>query len=143
MNTTTKPARRRGGTTPNPQLGNPDYPFTMKLPDGRILFVEVPGRWVTRDRSGKPAFLPQAVKLLDRIQALAMSVLDRPPSPGYIVSLREALGLTQEDFGTRLGVDKMTVSRWERGTVRPGGSSLVALERVRREAIRKGVTIPA
>ncbi len=143
MRAETKATKRRRGTPPNPQLSNPDYPFTMKLPDGRIIYVEVPGRWVTRDRSGKPAFLPPAVKLLDRIQALAMSVLDRPPSPGYIVSLREALGLTQEEFGARLGVDKMTISRWERGTVRPGGPSLAALERVRREAARKGVAIPA
>jgi DNA-binding transcriptional regulator YiaG len=115
----------------------------MKLPDGRIIYVEVPGRWVTQDRSGKPAFLPPAIKLLDRIQALAMSALDQSPSPGYIVSLREALGLTQEEFGARLGVDKMTVSRWERGMVRPARSSLAALERVRREAIKKGVAIPA
>ena len=125
------------------QLSNPDFPFTMKLPDRRIIYVEVPGRWVTRDRSGKPAFLPPAVRLLDRIQALAMSVLDRPPSPGYIVSLREALGLTQEEFGDRLGVDKMTVSRWERGTVRPRAASLAALEKIRRAATRKGVALPA
>ncbi len=143
MSTATKPVKRRGEGPPSPRLGAPDYPFTMKLPDGRILYVEVPACWVTRERGGKTAFLPPAIRLLDRIQALAMSVLDRPPSPGYIVSLREALGLTQEEFGARLGVDKMTVSRWERGTVRPGRPSLAALERVRCEAARKGVTISA
>ena len=143
MGTRTNNARRsrRRGTLPAKQLSRPDVPFTMKLPDGRTLFVEVPGRWTTPDRSGEVAFLPEAMAFLDRVQALAMSVLDRPPSPGYIVALREALGLTQEEFGERLGVDKMSVSRWERGAIRPSEESLAALEKLRRQAVRRGVTI--
>lgn len=133
--------RKRRGRPPAPQLGNPDLPYTMKLPDGRTLYVEVPGRWVTQDRDGSPALLPDGVRFLDRVQALAQR-LDRPPSPGFITSLREALGLTQAELGERLGVDKMTVSRWERGTLRPGAASLSALEELRRQLVRKGVTIP-
>jgi len=53
------------------------------------------------------------------------------------------LGLTQEELGARLGVDKMFVSRWERGQIRPSAESLAALEAVRREAVRKGVVIPS
>jgi hypothetical protein len=75
-----------------PALSRPDFPYTLKLPDGRTLYVEVPGRWMTTDRSGEPAFLPPAVKFLDQVQALAMSALSRPPSPGYLTTLREALG---------------------------------------------------
>jgi DNA-binding transcriptional regulator YiaG len=114
----------------------------MKLPDGRTLFVEVPGRWMTNDRDGTPAFLPPAVRFLDRVQALAQK-LDRPPSPGFITSLREALGLTQAEFGERIGVDKMTVSRWERGALRPSDESLAAIAKLRDRATRSGVTIPA
>ncbi len=139
---TTKPTKNRRGRPPAAQLSKPDLPFTMKLPDGRTLYVEVPGRWVTEDRDGSPALLPDAVRFLDRIQALAQR-LDRPPSPGFITSLREALGLTQAEFGERVGVDKMTVSRWERGALRPREASLRAIDDLRRRAVRTGVAIPA
>jgi len=129
-----------------PQRRQPegDYPYTMKLPDGRRLYVEVPGRWVTRDRGGDAAFLPQAVRFLDRVRALAMPLhaTRTGPSPGFIATLRKALGLTQRELGERVGVDKMTVSRWERGTVHPSAESLTELEKVRRQAVRKGVPIP-
>jgi len=134
--------KKRRGRSPAERLSKSDLPFTMRLSDGRTLYVEVPGRWVTQDRDGSPAFLPQAVRFLDRVQALAQR-LDRPPSPGFITSLREALGLTQAEFGERIGVDKMTVSRWERGTLRPGDESLKAIDNLRRRATRSGVTIPA
>jgi hypothetical protein len=114
----------------------------MKLSDGRILYVEVPGRWVTADRDGSPALLPEAVAFLDRIRALAVK-LDSPPTPGYLVALREALGMTQKQFSEHIGVDKMTVSRWERGTLRPSDASVVGIERLRKRAVRRGVTIPA
>jgi hypothetical protein len=114
----------------------------MKLPDGRTLYVEVPGRWVRLDRSGTAAFTPQAVEFLDRVRALAVR-LDRAPGPGFITSLREGLGLTQAEFGERLGVDKMTVSRWERGALRPSDQSIQAIEQLRRKAVQRGVTIPS
>ena len=139
---TTQPKRKwRRGRPRAEQLSNPDLPYTMKLPDGRTLYVEVPGRWVATDRDGQPAFMPQAVDFLDRVRALAIK-LDRPPSPGYITALREALGLTQQEFGERVGVDKMTVSRWERGALRPSDQSLEAIEDLRRKAVRHGVKIP-
>ena len=119
-----------------------DLPYTMRLPDGRTLYVEVPGRWVTRDRGGQAAFLPEGVRFLDRERALALS-LNGPPSSGHITALREALGLTQEQLGRRLGVDKITVSRWERGVNRPGARAVSALAKLRRRAVRRGVTIPA
>lgn len=139
--TTAGKSKWRRGRKPSPALSRPDLPYTMKLPDGRTLCVEVPGRWVTADRDGTPAFLPEGVRFLDRVRAVFLSALDRPPSPGFITALREGLGLTQAEFGERVGVDKMTVSRWERGTLRPNGESLAAVEKVRREAIRKGVTL--
>lgn len=140
--TTSTQRKWRRGTPPSPQLNNPDLPYTMKLPDGRTLYVEVPGRWVTKDRDGTPALLLKAVEFLDRVRALAIK-LDRPPSPGFITALRKALGLTQAEFGEQIGVDKMTVSRWERGALRPSDASLAALDALRRKAVQRGVTIPS
>jgi len=137
----TQTYNRRRGPGPPKALSRRDYPFTMKLPDGRTVFVEIPGRWTATDRSGETVLLPAAVKLVDRVQTLATSIAGRPPSPGFIVSLREGLGLTQKEFGERLGVDKMTVSRWERGAVRPSAESLRAMETLRREAARRGIVV--
>ncbi len=101
-----------------------------------------PGRWVTTDRDGKAPLRRRGVAFLDRVRALAIR-LDRPPSPGYIIALREALGMTQKEFAERIGVDKMTVSRWERGALRPSDESLAGIEQLRKQTVRRGVTIPA
>ena len=139
--TTRRDIKKRRGRKPSPRLSRPNLPYTMRLPDGRTLCVEVPGRWVTADRDGTPALLPDGVRFLDRARALFISVAERAPSPGFITTLREGLGLTQKEMGERIGVDKMTVSRWERGTLRPGAASLATIEKLRREAIHKGVTL--
>jgi DNA-binding XRE family transcriptional regulator len=132
----------RRGIKPSARLSRADVPYTMKLPDGRTVFVLIPGRWTTADRGGELALLPDAVTFLDRVLVLAM---EQPgaPSPGYIVTLREALGLTQKELGERIGVDKLTVSRWERGALRPSAKSLAAMKRLRDEAARKGVIVAA
>lgn len=133
-----KQAKNRGLLKPT----GPDYPYTLRLRDGRTLVVEIPGKWVTADRDGTPAFLPPAVEMIDRIRVLVSSVRSFSPStPGYIAALRKALNLTQKQFGERLGEDKMTVQRWERGAAKPRPSSLARLEKMRKEALRKGVVL--
>lgn len=141
---TSDPERRsrRRGTRPDPKLARPDLPYTMKLPDGRTLLVEVPGRWVSADRDGSPVFSPNAVRFLDRIRAVAGGSLAQAPSPGYLTALREGLGMTQTEFGAAVGVTKLTVSRWERGTLRPGAGPLAEIEKLRKTALRRGVVIP-
>lgn len=119
-----------------------DVPFTMPLPDGRTLFVLVPARWCVMDVSGEVAFGPEAARFLDRIQVMAMR-MPKAPTPGFIRTLREALGLTQVEFGERIGVDSMTVSRWERGTVKPRPAAVKAMDKLRRDAGRRGVVIAA
>lgn len=127
---------------PRPEaLSRPDVPYTMRLPDGRTVYVEVPGRYTAADRGGQVAFLPEGLRFLDRLRALLMQV-PGAPSPGYIATLREALGLTQKEFAARLGVDKLTVSRWERGALRPGAASVKAIRRLRDDAARRGVALP-
>ena len=140
MTTTTQRKSQRRGRPRNPQLDRPDVPYTMKLADGRTVYVEIPGRWTTEAKGYGVGFLPEAVALVDRVRALAVR-LDRVPSPGYITALREALGLTQAQLSARIGVDKMTVSRWERGELHPSAEPLAALERVRSEAARRGVVV--
>ena len=133
---------KRRGPGPNPKLMQPDYPYTMRLPDGRTLCVEVPGRWMATDRDGTPAFEPEAVRFLDRIRAAFLPVVNKAPSPGFLMTLREALGLTQRQFGDAVQVDKMTVSRWERGEFRPSSAALMKIEKLRKAALRRGLVIP-
>ncbi len=128
--------RARGDANP------PDYPFTMKLSDGRTLLVEVPGRWMTADRDGSPAFEPEAVAFLDRVQVAFQSVLRRAITPAYLALLRGTLGMTQKGLGEAVGVDSMTVSRWERGEFKPRADALAAIEKLRKAALRRGVAIP-
>ena len=139
----TKTNRKRRGPPPAKQLLQPDFPYTVKLPDGRTIYMEVPGRWVTADRDGTPAFLPEGVAFIDRICAVAMPLdsFKAGPSPGYITTFREALGMTQKELGEALGVDGMTVSRWERGTLRPSAASLRAMEKLRKQSVRRGIAI--
>lgn len=44
-----------------------------------------------------------------------------------IKALREGLGLTQEEFGRRIGVTTQAVSAWEAGKVKPTVDSLAKI----------------
>lgn len=134
-------AKQRNGDATS--ADRPDFPFVLKLPDGRTVAVELPGDWVKRDRDGAPALTPDAVAYLDRVQVAFQSVHARPMTPAYLLTLRRTLGLSQKCFGEFVGVDKLTVSRWERGQVKPGRAALVALEKARKLALRRGVAVGA
>lgn len=124
------------------QVPADDVPFTAKLPNGRTLFVSIPAKWCEIDVSGEVLFKPEAVRLIDRVQAMAMQT-PKSPTPGYIRTLREALGMTMEEFAQQIGVDKMTVARWEWGKLHPRKESVKAINELRRKAGRQGVTIAA
>jgi DNA-binding transcriptional regulator YiaG len=79
------------------------------------------------------------VRALDRLRAV-FTAHDRL-TPGFIVSLREAMGMTQEEFGHKVGVSKMTVSRWECGKMRPSASTAAAIRNLQARARRDGVRI--
>jgi DNA-binding transcriptional regulator YiaG len=116
-----------------------DLPYVAKLGEGSMLAISLPASWVKADRSGEPLLLPPAVRALDRLRALFTS--QENITPGFIVSLREAMRLTQEQFGTRLGVSKMTISRWECGRMLPSVSAVAAIRELQATSRRDGVKI--
>lgn len=104
-----------------------------------MLAINLAAAWVKADRSGEPLLLPPAVRALDRLRAVFAS--QDQMTAGFIVSLREALGMTQAEFGQKLGVSKMTVSRWECGRMCPNSGTAKAILNLQSEARRKGVRI--
>lgn len=48
-------------------------------------------------------------------------------SPKHVKDLRESLELTQAEFGTALGVSRLTVSQYEIGFRKPGSTVLILL----------------
>jgi DNA-binding transcriptional regulator YiaG len=115
-------------------------PYCLRLADGRTVFVEVPARMAVRDRGGELAFTPEGVRMLDRVRALTMRPAV-PPSPAYLAALRDALGLTQQELGRRIGRSKLTVSRWERGTLRPSQEALEKLYALAAGLKRRGIVL--
>ncbi len=117
-------------------------PYVLQFADGRSVALQLPAGTIVRDRGGETAFTPAGIRFLDRVRALFTPM--RPVvTPGFIKTLREALRMTQADFGSAVGVDKMTVFRWEKGTLRPGKSSLHAIEKLRVRMTRRGVLMDA
>ena len=116
-----------------------DLPYVTRFGDGQMVAISLPAAWLKADRSGEPLLLPPAVRALDRLRALFKS--QAALTPGFLVSLREALGLTQDQFGQKLGVSKMTVSRWECGRMRPSASAVAAIRELQAQSQRKGVKI--
>ena len=60
---------------------------------------------------------------------------------GSLAALRDALGMTQQQLGRRIGRSKLTVSRWERGTLRPSQEALGKLYALAAELKRRGVEL--
>ena len=79
MSTAPKPSRAKH--LAEAVAARPDVPHTFKLPDGRVVYAEVPGDRTT-ERGGETVLLPAAtMAFLDRVQALAMKAR-RGPAAG-------------------------------------------------------------
>jgi DNA-binding transcriptional regulator YiaG len=116
-----------------------DLPYVVSFNNGAMLAISLRAAWLKADRSGRPLLLPPAVRALDRLRAVFTA--QAKMTPGFIISLREAMGVTQEQFGRRLGVTKMTGSRWECGRMRPSSAMAAAIGRVQATARHDGVRI--
>ena len=112
----------------------------LTLRDGRKVYVDIPADWVACDAHGEMLLLPPAVQMLDKIQALAQPI-EGIPSRGHIFALRDALGLTQKALGEAVGVNKLTVLRWERGEIKPSAASAKRLRQIQNSATKRGVVI--
>ena len=55
-------------------------------------------------------------------------------------SLRKSLGLSQAQFGNLFGIHPMTVSKWERGILRPTNYQLALMNDFAKAAKKKEVT---
>jgi DNA-binding transcriptional regulator YiaG len=116
-----------------------DLPYVVSFGKDSMLAISLRAAWLKADRTGRPLLLPPAVRALDRLRAIFTN--QAKMTPGFIVSLREALGLTQEEFGRKLGVTKMTVSRWECGRTRPSPPTTAAIRRLQTRSRHEGVKI--
>jgi DNA-binding transcriptional regulator YiaG len=116
-----------------------DLPYVVPLGDGRMLAIELFATWLKPDRSGQPLLLPPAIRAVDRLRAVFAR--QERMTPGFIVSLREGMGLTQAEFGKKVGVSKMTVSRWECGRMEPSPSAALEIQKLQAHAKRQGVRI--
>lgn len=92
-------------------------------------------------RTGELSYTLEAMRTFDRLRGL-LKDLTREPTGGQIRRLRETLGMTQIAFGNELKVTSQTVSRWERGEVKPSGDTMVRLRCLQSRALRDGLAIP-
>src|ERR1700683_2860405 len=113
-----------------------DLPYVVSFGDNGMLAISLRAAWLKADRSGQPLLLPPAIRALDRLRAVFTK--QEKITPGFIISLREAMELTQKQFAGELGVSKMTVSRWECGRMRPSPSMVAAIRRLQTRARYKG-----
>jgi DNA-binding transcriptional regulator YiaG len=116
-----------------------DLPYVLSLGDGRMLAIALDAAWLKPDRAGNPLLLPPALRALDQLRAVFANQTQL--TPGFIASLREGMGLTQSEFAQKLGVSKMTISRWECARMRPSRAAGDAILALQAQARREGVKI--
>lgn len=56
--------------------------------------------------------------------------MDLAQTGKFIAELRKEKGLTQEQFGEKIGVTNKTVSRWETGTYMPPADALLSMSEI-------------
>jgi len=106
-------------------------------PEGRVAATVA----MRRDpRSGELSYTASAVRTLDRLRAILVRI-DERSSPGHLKTLRESLGLTQQELADKLTVTSQTISRWERGEVQPNAGALKKLRRLQLSARKRGVAV--
>jgi len=87
--------------------------------------VSTAGAWRVEIQGGDPyaewraRTLPVFVRIAEGLPPRPVGFLDVHGVGERIRVRREALGLTQDQLGRRVGVSFVTVSRWERGVVPP------------------------
>lgn len=106
-------------------------------PEGRVAATVAMRR---NPRSGELSYTASAVRTLDRLRAILVQVNEHS-SPGHVRTLRESLGLTQQELAEMLKVTSQTISRWERGEVQPSAGALKKLRKIQLSARKSGVAV--
>src|SRR5947207_12367879 len=109
----------------------PAQPYVARLPDGRYFAVEFPaGSAETDPLTGEVILQPPAIHLLDRLRTL-LSPLPANTTSGRLRTLRDALGLGQDELAAMLHLEAAEVEAWESGKRKPTLEQLTALEQIR------------
>ncbi len=119
-----------------------NLPYAIDLGAGRTLVVELTPAEYCYDLDAELVFTPAGCRRLDKVRAAAVDMPDEL-SPGWIKTFRATLGLTQAELGEALNIVKLTVSRWERGAVRPRLAAVRTMRLLRKQAARNGVIVAA
>ncbi len=115
-------------------------PYTMSLPDGRTLFVRIPGQCVEYDRSGEMMFTPEGTRFIDKIRAMAIDTPDTP-SPAYIRQVRDAMKLTQAELAKKLDYSLISIKKWEAGDAKPGKKAVDRLRKLVDTVTKRGLVL--
>ncbi len=134
------PGERQRNSDCDATSANRGVPYTMRLTNGRTVYIDIPAEMTVSDPGGELAFTPAGVRLLDRVRALTMDTPARP-SPAYLATVREALGWSQAQLARRIGKSQHAVARWEQGLTRPGDDSVEKLSAIIRQAAAGGVIL--
>lgn len=62
--------------------------------------------------------------------------------PTLLKSAREAVGLTQDELGQKLGVSQQTIAHWETGKHHPRGPQVQALEKELQTTLQRKTMLP-
>lgn len=90
------------------------------LAAGRIAYVEAPN----------VADFEALKRKLESLDATIRRIVRRPID---VKALRARLGVSQEDFAGRYGLDVATVRNWEQGRTRPDGPAMALLQLIERD----------
>jgi DNA-binding XRE family transcriptional regulator len=116
--------------------------YVAKLPNGRYFAIELPeGSTETDTVTGQLILLPPAIHLLDRLRVL-LCPLPEKSTPSRIKTLRETLGLSPSELADQIQIDAAVVCAWEAGKSKPNSEELATLERLRQQAIQRGILLP-
>ena len=117
----------------------PDVPYSIALGDGSRLAIALPAEWTKLDRDGTTLLLPHAIRMIDRLRALFAAASH--PTPGSIVSLREALAQSPNEFSESLGHSPVMLAELEQGTRSATEIEADAIRRLATAAARVGVRV--
>ncbi len=120
----------------------PGQPYVAKLPDGRYFAVELPeGSTQTDPLTGELLLHAPAIHLLDRLRTLLTPLTVRI-TPQRLRILRESLGFSPQGLAKEMNCAEQTVTAWEMGKTKPDSAQVGALEKLRLQAVQRGILLP-